>query len=68
MPEVDKEFEGEVGLIKSDETMRMDAVKAAVGNKTTREEMMAKLSVDVLKHLSNKHTAETGRQQPTKGE
>lgn len=44
-----------------DKRIRVDAVKAAVDNKSTREEMMAKLSVDVLKHLSTKS-------QPTKGE
>ena len=40
--------------------MQIDAAKAAVDNKSSREEMMAKLSVDVLKHLSGK--------QPTRGE
>ena len=40
--------------------MQIDAVKAVVDNKSSREEMMAKLSVDVLKHLSGK--------QPTRGE
>ena len=40
--------------------MQIDAAKATVDNKSSREEMMAKLSVDVLKHLSGK--------QPTRGE
>jgi len=40
--------------------MQIDAAKATVDNKSAREEMMAKLSVDVLKHLSGK--------QPTRGE
>ena len=40
--------------------MQIDAAKAVVDNKSSREEMMTKLSVDVLKHLSGK--------QPTRGE
>ena len=47
--------------------IQVDAVKTAVGNKADREKMMAELSVDVLKHLSTKHTTETTKQ-PTKGE
>jgi hypothetical protein len=43
-----------------DKRIQIDAVKAAASNKASREEMMTKLSFDVLKHLSNK--------QPTKGE
>ena len=50
-----------------DKRIQVDAVKAAVGNKADRERMMAELSVDVLKHLSTKHTTETTKQ-PTKGE
>jgi hypothetical protein len=45
-----------------DKRIRVDAIKAAVNNKQSREELMANLSVDVLKHLSTKHG------QPTKGE
>jgi len=45
-----------------DKRIKIDAVKAAVNSKASREEMMATLSVDVLKHLSTKHS------QPTKGE
>lgn len=60
-----------------DKRIRVDAVKAATEQGRNREELMAKLSVDVLKHLSNKSHEEQGRAQqersanrpqPTKGE
>jgi hypothetical protein len=43
--------------------LRVDAIKAATEQGRTREELMAKLSVDVLKHLSNKSHEEQGRAQ-----
>ena len=46
-----------------DKRIRVDAVKAATEQGRTREELMAKLSVDVLKHLSNKSHEEKGRSQ-----
>lgn len=51
-----------------DKRIKVDATKAAVANKMSREEMMANLSVDVLKHLSSKHHEAKNRPQPTKGE
>lgn len=64
-----------------DKRIRVDAIKAATVTSTDRQELMAKLSVDVLKHLSNKSHEEQGRAQqerqsmrqmnrpqPTKGE
>lgn len=47
-----------------DKRIRIDAIKAASDQGRTREEMMARLSVDVLKHLSNKSHEEQARQQP----
>ena len=49
-----------------DKRIRVDAIKAATDQGRTREEMMAKLSVDVLKHLSNKSHEEQARQQTAK--
>lgn len=53
-----------------DKRIRIDAIKAASDQGRTREEMMARLSVDVLKHLSNKSHEDQARQQqqPRKGE
>jgi hypothetical protein len=51
-----------------DKRIKVDAVKAAMGQGSNREEMMARLSVDVLKHLSNKHTEQTRPQPAKKGE
>lgn len=52
-----------------DKRIRIDAIKAASDQGRTREEMMARLSVDVLKHLSNKsHEEQARQQQPRKGE
>lgn len=53
-----------------DKRIRVDAIKAATDQGRTREEMMARLSVDVLKHLSNKSHEEQARQQqqPRRGE
>jgi hypothetical protein len=54
-----------------DKRIRVDAIKAATESRGSREDLMAKLSVDVLKHLSNKSQEEQARQQlpkPTKGE
>jgi hypothetical protein len=65
-----------------DKRIRVDALKTAADNSNNRKELMAKLSVDVLKHLSNKSHEEQGRAQqerhnlrqfankpePTKGE
>ena len=51
-----------------DKRIKVDAVKAAMGQGSSREEMMARLSVDVLKHLSNKHTEQTRPQPAKKGE
>jgi hypothetical protein len=59
--------------------IQIDAVKAFAETRSNREDLMAKLSVDVLKHLSNKSHEEQGRAQnerqnlrqlpkPTKGE
>ena len=49
-----------------DKRIRVDAIKAATDQGRNREEMMAKLSVDVLKHLSNKSHEEQARQQTAK--
>jgi hypothetical protein len=54
-----------------DKRIRVDAIKAATESRGSREDLMAKLSVDVLKHLSNKSQEGQARQQlpkPTKGE
>ncbi len=58
-----------------DKRIRVDAIKAATESRGSREDLMAKLSVDVLKHLSNKNQEEKTREQtmrqlpkPTKGE
>ena len=62
-----------------DKRIRVDAIKAVNDQGATRQELMAKLSVDVLKHLSNKSHEEQSRAQqerqsmrqtnrPTKGE
>jgi hypothetical protein len=51
--------------------IQVDAIKAATESRGSREDLMAKLSVDVLKHLSNKSQEGQARQQlpkPTKGE
>ena len=50
-----------------DKRIRVDAVKAAADQGRSREELMATLSVDVLKHLSNKSSEEKDRQLPTRG-
>jgi len=54
-----------------DKRIRVDAVRAAADLGRDREKMMAELSVDVLKHLSNKSQEEQTRQipqQPKRGE
>jgi hypothetical protein len=59
--------------------IQVDAIKAVTESRGSREDLMAKLSVDVLKHLSNKNQEEQNRTQnerqsmrqlpkPTKGE
>jgi hypothetical protein len=52
--------------------IQVDAIKAVNETRGNREDLMAKLSVDVLKHLSNKSQEEQARQQqlpkPTRGE
>jgi hypothetical protein len=51
--------------------IQVDAIKAVTESRGSREDLMAKLSVDVLKHLSNKSQEGQARQQlpkPTKGE
>jgi hypothetical protein len=51
--------------------IQVDAIKAVNETRGNREDLMAKLSVDVLKHLSNKSQEGQARQQlpkPTKGE
>jgi len=43
--------------------IQIDAMKAAAVASQDRQKLMAELSVDVLKHLSNKHQEEQGRSQ-----